>query len=50
MGKGGDVFVPDMGDLVIKISDLARKMIELNGFEIRDPTKGTGDISIEFVD
>lgn len=48
MGKGGDVFVLDMGEPV-KIVDLAKKMIELSGLEVRDPIKGTGDISIEFV-
>lgn len=47
MGKGGDVFVLDMGESV-KIIDLAKKMIELSGFEVRDADTGTGDISIEF--
>ncbi|KYG62284.1 capsular biosynthesis protein [Bdellovibrio bacteriovorus] len=48
MGKGGDVFVLDMGEPV-KIADLARKMIELSGLEVRDPATGQGDISIEYV-
>ena len=48
MGKGGDVFVLDMGEPV-KIADLAKKMIELSGMEVRDPLTGQGDISIEFV-
>lgn len=48
MGKGGDVFVLDMGDSV-RISDLAKKMIELSGFEVRDPHTGIGDIAIEYV-
>jgi FlaA1/EpsC-like NDP-sugar epimerase len=48
MGQGGDVFVLDMGEPV-KIVDLAKKMIELSGLEVRDPNTGTGDISIEFV-
>lgn len=32
MGKGGEIFIFDMGDSV-KIVDLAEKMIELSGFE-----------------
>lgn len=47
MGKGGDVFVLDMGESV-KIVDLAKKMVELSGLEVRDPLTGQGDISIEF--
>lgn len=47
MGVGGDVFVLDMGEPV-KIVDLAKKMIELSGLEIRDPKTGAGDIAIEF--
>lgn len=47
MGKGGDVFVLDMGEPV-KIVDLAKKMIELSGLELRDPITGAGDISIHF--
>lgn len=47
MGKGGDVFVLDMGESV-KIVDLARKMIELSGLEVRNSETGQGDISIEF--
>lgn len=48
MGEGGDVFVLDMGEPV-KIADLAAKMIELSGLEVRDPLTGKGDISIEYV-
>lgn len=48
MGSGGDVFVLDMGESV-KIVDLAKKMIELSGFSVRDPKTGIGDIAIEFV-
>ncbi|WP_434926791.1 polysaccharide biosynthesis protein [Shewanella sp. HL-SH2] len=47
MGKGGDVFVLDMGKSV-KIVDLAAKMIRLSGFEVRDETNPDGDIAIEF--
>lgn len=48
MGTGGDVFVLDMGD-PIKIVDLAKKMIELSGLEVRNTQTGRGDISIDFV-
>lgn len=48
MGTGGEVFVLDMGE-TIKIVDLARKMIELSGFEVKDPQTGEGDIAIEFI-
>jgi FlaA1/EpsC-like NDP-sugar epimerase len=34
MGRGGDVFVLDMGEPV-KIADLARKMVQLSGRELR---------------
>ena len=47
MGKGGDVFVLDMGSSV-KIVDLAAKMIRLSGFEVKDDINPDGDISIEF--
>lgn len=46
MAKGGDVYVLDMGNPA-KIYDLARNMIELSGFEVRDDANPTGDISIE---
>ncbi len=41
MGKGGDVFVLDMGDSV-KIIDLAKQMIRLSGLEVKDsgPSRG----------
>lgn len=48
MGKGGDVFVLDMGEPV-KIIDLAKKMIELSGLEVREANSEDGDIAIEFV-
>jgi FlaA1/EpsC-like NDP-sugar epimerase len=46
MAQGGDVFVLDMGQPV-KIADLARHMIELSGFEVRDDENPQGDIAIE---
>jgi FlaA1/EpsC-like NDP-sugar epimerase len=47
MGKGGDVFVLDMGDPV-KISDLAAKMIRLSGMTVNDKQNPDGDIAIEY--
>ncbi|ALQ09293.1 nucleoside-diphosphate sugar epimerase [Pseudoalteromonas sp. Bsw20308] len=46
MGKGGDVFVLDMGDSV-KIKDLATKMVRLSGFEVKSDTNPHGDIEIK---
>lgn len=46
MGKGGDVFVLDMGDSV-KISDLATKMVRLSGLEIKTEYNPHGDIEIK---
>lgn len=47
MAKGGEVFVLDMGDPV-KIVDLAKKMIYLSGFTVRDFEHADGDIEIKF--
>jgi FlaA1/EpsC-like NDP-sugar epimerase len=47
MGKGGDVFVLDMGKPV-KILDLALKMIHLSGLQIKNDLNPDGDIEIEF--
>ena len=46
MAKSGDVFLLDMGQPV-KIMDLAKKMIELSGFTIKDEQNPDGDIEIE---
>jgi FlaA1/EpsC-like NDP-sugar epimerase len=45
MGEGGDVFVLDMGEPV-RIMDLARRMIHLSGFHVRDEDNPDGDIEI----
>jgi FlaA1/EpsC-like NDP-sugar epimerase len=47
MAEGGDLFVLDMGQPV-KIVDLARRMIQLMGYEVRCPENPAGDIAIEF--
>jgi FlaA1/EpsC-like NDP-sugar epimerase len=47
MASGGDVFVLDMHE-PIKIVDLARKMIHLMGYNIRDEKSYEGHISIEY--
>lgn len=45
MGKGGDVYVLDMGKPV-KIDDLARKMIHLSGLSVKSSENAAGDIEI----
>jgi len=47
MGKGGDVFVLDMGEPV-KITSLARKMIHLSGLSEKHEQNPNGDIGIEY--
>jgi len=47
MGKGGDVFVLDMGKPV-KIYDLAIKMIKLSGLQLVDENNPEGDIEIKY--
>ena len=46
MGKGGDVFVLDMGKS-IKIYDLAANMIHLSGFDVKSDHNPNGDIEIK---
>ncbi len=47
MGKGGDVFVLDMGDHV-KISELAERMIHLYGLTVKSNKYPKGDIEINY--
>ena len=46
MGKGGDVFVLDMGESV-KIIDLARQMIRLSSLDVKDTANPKGDSNDE---
>jgi FlaA1/EpsC-like NDP-sugar epimerase len=46
MGEGGDVFVLDMGEPV-KIYDLACRMIELSGLQLKNDSHPEGDIEIQ---
>lgn len=45
MAQGGDVFVLDMGQPV-KIVDLAKRMIHLSGYEVKDKQHPDGDIEV----
>jgi FlaA1/EpsC-like NDP-sugar epimerase len=47
MGKGGDVFVLDMGEPV-KIVDLATNLIKLSGLEVKSIENPLGDIEIKY--
>ena len=47
MGRGGDVFVLDMGEPV-KIYELAKRLINLSGMEVKDSLNPEGDIEIIF--
>jgi FlaA1/EpsC-like NDP-sugar epimerase len=47
LGGNGEVFVLDMGEPV-KILDLARRMINLSGFTVKDAYEPDGDIEITF--
>lgn len=46
MAEGGEVYVLDMGEPV-RIIDLARRMVKLSGFIVRDESRPDGDIAIE---
>ena len=48
MGKGGDVFVLDMGNPV-RIADLAVRMVHLSGQEVKTPATPAGTIEINYV-
>ena len=47
MGQGGDVFVLDMGEPV-EIYELAKRLINLSGMEVKDEKNPNGDIEIVF--
>lgn len=47
MAQGGEVFVLDMGESV-RIVDLAARMIELSGLEVKTLSNPEGDIAITF--
>jgi FlaA1/EpsC-like NDP-sugar epimerase len=47
MGEGGDVFVLDMGEPV-KIVELAKKLINMNGMELKNLDNPKGDIEIVY--
>lgn len=46
MAHGGDVFVLDMGEPV-RIIDLAQRMVELSGLQVKSDANPTGDIEIQ---
>jgi FlaA1/EpsC-like NDP-sugar epimerase len=47
MGRGGEVFLLDMGNPV-RIDDLARRMIHLMGYDVRNEQNPGGDIEIVY--
>jgi FlaA1/EpsC-like NDP-sugar epimerase len=46
MAQGGEIFLLDMGRLVL-IETLAKRMIRLSGYEVRDDANPNGDINIK---
>ena len=48
MATGGEVFVLEMGK-PIKIIDLARRVVQLSGLQVRDAQKPDGDIEFAFI-
>ncbi|PZO17834.1 MAG: polysaccharide biosynthesis protein [Burkholderiales bacterium] len=46
MAQGGDVFVLDMGQPV-RIYDLAKRMVELSGLQVKTALNLTGDVEIQ---
>ncbi|MDA9279879.1 polysaccharide biosynthesis protein [bacterium] len=48
VSREAEVYVLDMGDPV-KIMDLARRMVEISGFRVKDESSPEGDIAIEVV-
>lgn len=47
MGQEGEVFVLDMGDPV-KIYELAKRMVHLSGYSVKEASNPDGDIEIQF--
>jgi len=47
MATGGDVFVLDMNE-PIRIVDLAKKMVHLMGYDVKDENAYRGDIAVEY--
>ena len=48
LAQGGEVFLLDMGKPV-KISSLAKQLIELSGLKIKDINNPDGDIEIKYI-